>query len=145
MKAVSTLGSTSVMALLALLAAALLWRMRRVDIAGVVLGAAAGAGLLVQMFKHLYQRARPPVADRLVAEPSFSLPSGHALRSTVVLGGLAATCVALVPRPGVRVASVTMAALGTASIGFSRIYLGVHCSATCSPAGCSAARGSPCV
>jgi undecaprenyl-diphosphatase len=55
MKAVSTLGSTSVMALLALLAAALLWRMRRVDIAGVVLGAAAGAGLLLQMFKHLYQ------------------------------------------------------------------------------------------
>jgi undecaprenyl-diphosphatase len=34
--------------------------------------------------------------------------------------------VALVPRPGVRVASVTMVAFGTATIGFSRIYLGVH-------------------
>lgn len=126
MKAVSTLGSTTTMAILAVLGAALLWRLHHRALAGVVLTAAAGAGALVQGFKLLYQRARPPVVDRLIAEPSFSLPSGHALGSIVVLGVLAAVVVILVPQRGARVTAITLAVLGTGTIGVSRIYLGVH-------------------
>lgn len=126
MRAASTIGSTAAMAVLAVLAAAMLWRARHRAVAGVVLGAAAGAGLLVEGFKHLYGRSRPPVADQLVTESSFSLPSGHALGSIVVLGVLAAAVALLARRRGTRIAAITLSAAGTGTIGVSRIYLGVH-------------------
>lgn len=125
MKAVSTVGGTAGMTVLAVIAAGLLWRSRRRATAVVVLVAAAGAGLLVTGFKHLYMRSRPPVVDRLTTENSFSLPSGHALGSMVVLGVLAAVVV-LAGRGAVRVGAVILAATAIAVIAASRLYLGVH-------------------
>ncbi len=124
--AVSTVGGTAGMAVLALVGAALLWRIRRRADAGIVLGAAAGAGALVEGFKHLYGRARPPVVDQLTVETSFSLPSGHALGSTVVLGVLAAVTVLLVRRLAVQACAIALAVAGIVTIGVSRLYLGVH-------------------
>jgi membrane-associated phospholipid phosphatase len=125
MRAVSTAGGTAGMAVLALTGAGLLWRARRRAAAAVVIVAAAGAGILVEGFKHLYGRSRPPVEDRLTTEGTFSLPSGHALGSMVVLGVLAAVVV-LVGRRAAKVGAVTLAAAGIAVIGVSRLYLGVH-------------------
>lgn len=64
MTAVSAAGGTAGMAVLALIGAGLLWRMRRRTEAGIVIGAAVGAWLLVEGFKHLYDRARPPASHR---------------------------------------------------------------------------------
>jgi membrane-associated phospholipid phosphatase len=125
MKAVSTVGGTAGMAVLALIGAGLLWRARRRAAAAVVIAAAAGAGILVEGFKHLYGRSRPPAVDRLTAESTFSLPSGHALGSIVVLGVLAAVVV-LAGRRTARVGAVVLAAAGIALIAVSRLYLGVH-------------------
>jgi undecaprenyl-diphosphatase len=126
MTAVSAAGGTAGMAVLALIGAGLLWRMRRRAEAGIVLGAAVGAGLLVEGFKHLYGRARPPVIDRLTVETNFALPSGHALGSIVVLGVLAAVAVLLSRRFAVQATAVALAIVGIVTIGVSRLYLGVH-------------------
>jgi hypothetical protein len=126
MTAVSAAGGTAGMAVLALIGAGLLWRMGRRAEAGIVIGAAVGAELLVQGFKHLYGRARPPVIDRLTVATNFALPSGHALVSIVVLGVLAAVAVLLSHRLAVQAGAVALAIAGTVTIGVSRLYLGVH-------------------
>ncbi len=126
MTAVSTVGGTVGMAALAVLGASMLWLTRRRAEAGVVLVATAGAGVLVTGFKHLYDRARPPVVDRLLVETNAALPSGHALGSTVVLGVLAAVVVIIARRTAVQAAAVAVAVAGIVTIGVSRLYLGVH-------------------
>ena len=63
---------------------------------------ALGASALVMGFKHLYERARPPIWEQLTPETSFALPSGHALASMAVLGILTAVGVVLARRRAVR-------------------------------------------
>lgn len=126
MTGVSTVGGTAGMVVLALAGAVLLWRARHRLEATIVLGATAGAGLLVKGFKNLYDRPRPPVAQRLAVETNASLPSGHALGSAVVLGVLVVVVVLLSRRAWVRGASILLGAVATATIGLSRLYMGVH-------------------
>jgi undecaprenyl-diphosphatase len=125
-KGVSVLTDIPQMTVLALAAAVLLWRIRRRPEAAVVLAATIGATLLVDGFKRLYDRVRPPAADRLMTENNPALPSGHALGSIVVLGVLAAVVVLATRHTLLRVAAVATAALGVLTIGLSRLYLGVH-------------------
>ncbi len=126
MKGVSVLADTPGMAVLAIIAAALLWRGRRRPEAAVVLAATIGATRLIDGFKRLYGRVRPPAADQLMTETNPALPSGHALGSIVVLGVLAAVVLLATHRTLLRVAAVAAAALGVLTIGVSRLYLGVH-------------------
>ncbi len=126
MKAISVTCDVPGMAVLAIVAAVLLWRSRRRPQAAVVLAAAVGAALLIDGFKRLYDRVRPPAAERLMTETNPALPSGHALGSIVVLGVLAAVVVLITRRAVLRVAAPTTAALGVVVIGASRLYLGVH-------------------
>jgi undecaprenyl-diphosphatase len=126
MSVVSNVGGTVGMAALALIGATLLLRIRRRAEAGIVLGAALGAGALVTTFKNLYDRARPPVADRLAVETNAALPSGHALGSIVTLGVLAAVVVLVARRPAARAAAVASTGVAVVTIGVSRLYLGVH-------------------
>jgi undecaprenyl-diphosphatase len=119
-------GGTLAFGALAVLAAAvLLLRGRRVDAALVACAPAAG-GLLDLGFKVGYARPRPPVSGRLVEATGFSLPSGHTLDATIVLGTLAVVLIAALrgraARAGVAVAAT--AAIGVA--GAARVYLGVH-------------------
>jgi len=90
------------MAVLALIGAAVLWRLRRQAEAALVVIAAVGSSLLITGFKKLYGRDRPPVAQRLTVETNAALPSGHSLGSLVVLGGLATVVVLLTRRPAVQ-------------------------------------------
>jgi undecaprenyl-diphosphatase len=79
------------------------------------------AALLVTLFKELFDRARPPVADPSVdpigiVPASASFPSGHAATAFA-----AAVAVALVyPRLGRPLLALA------AVVALSRIYLGVH-------------------
>jgi membrane-associated phospholipid phosphatase len=126
LKGVSVLTDTPGMEVLAIVAAALLWRGRRRPEAAVVLAATVGAVLLIDGFKRLYGRIRPPAAEQLMTETNPALPSGHALGSIVVLGVLAAVVVLATRRALLRVAAVAVAALGVLTIGVSRLYVGVH-------------------
>lgn len=123
---ITTVGGIAGMVVLAALATLVLWLRGGRREAAVVALAGAGAVLLVQTLKNVYNRPRPPEATRLVVEASYALPSGHALASTAVLGILAAVTVRRLRRPGARVAVVVLAALLAGTIGVSRLYLGVH-------------------
>lgn len=123
---VSAIGGTVSMTALVLVGVTALTITHRRAEAAVVLIAFAGSGLLEWGFKHLYERSRPPVADQLVVETTYALPSGHTLDATVVLGVLAAVVVLHARRVVLRVGAAAAAALGAVLIGLSRIYLGVH-------------------
>ena len=126
MTAVSFVGQTAVLGAVAVLAAGwLALRGRRAD-AALVVAATGGAALLVPLLKHLVARARPPVADRLIAESSWSYPSGHTLGATAVLGVLAVVVTARLARRAYRVLVAAVAATAVVAIGLSRVYLGVH-------------------
>jgi undecaprenyl-diphosphatase len=117
-------GTVPLALLAAGVAALLAWRGRRFE-AALVLGATATAGALIYLLKLVYARPRPPLALRLIPESGFSLPSGHALGSTVVVGVLAVVGWSLLQGVA-RAALVTAAALLVVATGVSRVYLGVH-------------------
>lgn len=125
MKAISAAGGTLRMSLLAAVGAAALVLGRRRTEAGVVL-AGLGAVALSSGFKILYGRVRPPLADQITASTTFSLPSGHALGSIVVLGVLTVAGILATHGRFLRVGMVGLAAQGVTMIGVSRLYLGVH-------------------
>lgn len=121
----AALGGTAAMAVLTLVTTVVLGSLRRREQAVVVAVTAIGAGVLVHGFKSLYNRHRPPPLDAVVQYAGHSLPSGHALGSTVVVGIVTA---AIYPalRTGRRrllvVAAVSVAFL----VGVSRMYLAAH-------------------
>jgi undecaprenyl-diphosphatase len=111
--------------LAAVAAAALLLRHRRVE-AALAVAAPTAAGLLGDGSKLGYDRARPPVAGHLITVTDSSLPSGHTLDATIVLGVLAVVAVSLVGGRLARTAVVATACSGIAVAGAARVYLGVH-------------------
>lgn len=118
-------GSTVSMAVLAVLVGiACWWRGRRAD-AVLAVGTMAGASLVFRLLKIALDRARPPVADRLVPATDESLPSGHATMSIVVIGTVVVLAWAGRGVAG-RVALVAAAALWVGGVGATRVYLGVH-------------------
>jgi undecaprenyl-diphosphatase len=123
--ALTTIGSTVAMALLATVSCGWLWWRGRRPEAVFVAVVAAGASAAFQLLKTVLGRARPPAVDRLVVETNESLPSGHATMSIAVVGALVvlawAGCSLLA-----RVWLVAVAALWVGAVGASRLYLGVH-------------------
>lgn len=85
-----------------------------------------GALVSITAFKEIIERARPDVLLRAIAESGFSFPSGHATISAVFYGWLGYL---LLRRTKSRLLHILIAVGITVlilSIGFSRIYLGVH-------------------
>lgn len=123
--AVTEVGSTAAMGLLAVVTALwLLGRGRGVDAAFLVV-TAGGAGLVFTGLKRLLDRPRPPAADRLIDVANESLPSGHATMSMAVVGALVTLAWAGRSARG-RAAVVVAAAVWVGAVGATRIYLGVH-------------------
>lgn len=85
----------------------------------------AGAALLDNVIKTLADRARPHLANPVASAPGKSFPSGHALESFV---GVAIILIVVLPlmRPVWRWATVAVAIVLLALIGFARVTLGVH-------------------
>ncbi|MBV9830900.1 MAG: phosphatase PAP2 family protein [Marmoricola sp.] len=119
-------GSEVVVAVVAaVILAGLVWR-RSWDRALVLAVAVAGAAVLTFAIKLLVARSRPGAVDRLgPVDTSYSFPSGHTLNSAVLIG---VVCWLLWPAASwtVRAQVVSSAALLTAGIAFSRVYLGYH-------------------
>ena len=89
-------------------------------------GSVVGGFGLNSLLKITFHRARPDLWQALVAEHTYSFPSGHAAMSTVFFGGLAAVAIHLSKRPVVRVTAVVLAAVAAPTIAATRVYLGVH-------------------
>jgi undecaprenyl-diphosphatase len=93
--------------------------------AGFLAIAMVGASTLDSVLKLAFHRLRP-VAYYGVSPGSYSFPSGHALGSLCFYGILAAVLSDRVTSRRQKFFVWLIAALLVASIGFSRIYLGVH-------------------
>jgi membrane-associated phospholipid phosphatase len=123
--AVTDLGSTAVMAVLAVAVAGWLWFTGRRADAVLAIVAMSGAAIVFRGLKELLDRPRPPLDDRLVHAANESLPSGHATMAIAVTG----TLVVLAWRgrtPAGRAALVAAAAVWVGAVGLTRLYLGVH-------------------
>lgn len=90
-----------------------------------MLGNLALAGLLIVIFKNIYQRPRPAILH-LVEEKGFSFPSGHSLAVTIMVGTLIVILSQRIKNTTWR--KVVQIGLGIylVSVLVSRIYLGVH-------------------
>lgn len=123
--AVTTVGNTASMAVLAVLVGAFCWwRGRRAD-AVLAVVAMGTASLLFTAIKRILDRPRPPVADRLVTVGNESLPSGHATMSIVVIGTIVVLAWPSLAATGRAVLAV-LAAAWVGAVGATRVYLGVH-------------------
>jgi membrane-associated phospholipid phosphatase len=84
--------------------------------------AMGGAGAANYILKFIFERARPDLWTHLVEETSFSFPSGHAMGSSAFAFGI----VAILWNTKWRILALVGATAYIVSIGFSRLYLGVH-------------------
>lgn len=119
-------GGTASMVVLTAVTAGTLLYLGRPASALVVAATAALGGLLVVTFKPLYGRSRPPPVDQVIHYHGYSLPSGHALGSTVVLGIVAAALYPALSSTRRRIALVVGAAGLAVAVGLSRVYLAAH-------------------
>lgn len=99
------------------------WRQCHLE-AKVFAIACLGALILNQGLKLCFAKPRPQLWTHLIAESSFSFPSGHALGSLVLYGFLAYVLAKQSPKSAHWFYSVAAAII--AAIGTSRLYLGVH-------------------
>ena len=85
-----------------------------------------GGALLNITLKLTFKRERPVPFFNLSTPESYSFPSGHSLTSAVFFGALAAILTARIKSKRARAIIWTVSTVMFLSIGFSRIYLGVH-------------------
>ena len=100
------------------------WRQGRRSIAWILIGEAVAEILMNTLLKKLFTRPRPTLFDKVGLPSSWSFPSGHAMSSMAIWGGIAAVLIALFPSR--KRVIVPLAVLLIACIGVSRVYLGVH-------------------
>jgi undecaprenyl-diphosphatase len=122
----TALGSATVLTLCTAAALTILLAAR--DRAGAIqlFITAVGSAVWIGVLKQLLERDRPLVVPRLVEVSGFSYPSGHSLAAAAIYTTLAIlTCREIAPGwPRAAVLGLALALI--VSIGFSRIYLGVH-------------------
>jgi undecaprenyl-diphosphatase len=126
MEAVTQLGSHAAIGTAAgVTALAMLRNGRRSDAWTVVLST-GGAMVINTLLKNIFQRQRPQELARRIALPtSHSFPSGHSLLSAATYPIVAHH---LVQRQSVATQAMihALAGLTVLTVGFSRIYFGVH-------------------
>lgn len=84
------------------------------------------APLTNQIIKQFFRRPRPALEYRLIEESGFSFPSGHSMTSMAFYGFLIYLIYKKVNNKVLKWFLISLLSLLILSIGFSRIYLGVH-------------------
>lgn len=90
-----------------------------------------GADFLNSGVKDIYERVRPDQIDHLVQQGGYAFPSGHAMGSMIVYGGILFLILRYLKTArrqtsGVKWLLIILFGLLILLIGLSRIYLGVH-------------------
>ena len=125
-RVVTTLANTQTIILLIIITVAVLWRKNQQLLVGLVIAAAAGEETITYVIKNLVHRMRPGVALRLIGEDSYSFPSGHVVRATVLFGLLAYLIYQTYTSTVARIVTIGLYILTVFLVAVSRIYLGVH-------------------
>jgi membrane-associated phospholipid phosphatase len=132
---VTRVGNPEVAVPLVGLAALTLLVLHRRGVVGIGKGEAAfwvavplGGDLLDGVLKGWYERERPPPSLRLVAETSYSFPSGHSLFAAILFGLTAILLVRLLRNTPAwkRGVAVSLVLTPAVLIAASRVWLGVH-------------------
>lgn len=84
-----------------------------------------GVTLINQLLKHIIRRPRPNIL-RLVEESGYSFPSGHSMVSMAFYGIIIYLVYKNVSNKYLKWLLISLLSLLILSIGFSRIYVGVH-------------------
>jgi len=116
------LGGILFMPLITAAFCAFFWRNGNKEKAAILAVAVSGAALLNVLVKQLFERSRPELWEQLVTEHSFSFPSGHAMISSA----LAFALILLFWSTAYRAYAIILGSIYMFTIGFSRLYLGVH-------------------
>jgi len=124
MKGITDLGNWYILG--ALCAALLLIKPIRKQYGIPVSLTALFASLLNRYLKLAFQRPRPDLSWRLIAQSGYSFPSGHALTSMVVFGLLLYLVRRYVTNKTRANALTALLLIPLIFVGLSRIYLGVH-------------------
>ncbi len=101
----------------------LLWKRYKAYAVGLAI-TLIGAAATDYVMKAIIERARPDGLIPSMVETSFSFPSGHATAAMALYGFMAYVLCNLFPEK--KTVLVTAAVLIIGSIGFSRLYLGLH-------------------
>ena len=123
---VTALGGVSVVTLLTVVVVFYLVTVRKEATALFVAASITGGALLGVALKAAFMRPRPDVVAHLVDVTSTSFPSGHATNSAVVYLTLGALLARTQTSRRVRAYLMAVAIALTLTVGFSRVYLGVH-------------------
>jgi len=127
MRAASAAGGPFGMVVLTLATGLLLGIVWRSWAPAAVLGTtAAGTIGLTIVFKAALAQPRPPLAQAVAAADGYGFPSGHAAAAAAVCGAAAWLCNARMRSWRARTGIWAAAAVLTALVGISRVYLGVH-------------------
>ena len=123
---ITSLGSTALLVLFALMAVGLLLMLqKRLSALLLVIGLAGGLALS-EGLKAVFERARPPLEYQSVHTLNASFPSGHALLSAVFYLTLGVMLTRAFPQRRLKAYVMGMAIVMTLLVGTSRIYLGAH-------------------
>ena len=122
----TALGSTAVLALLALLVGGFLLMKRKPWAVATLGGALLGGLALSQTLKMLFGRERPPQPYRLAEAINASFPSGHAMLSAIAFLTLGALLAKVLPERRAKAYVMAAAIFVALLVGLTRIYLGVH-------------------
>ena len=122
----TALGDVTTLTLVVILVVGGLLIVRKVAMAGFLVGASVLGTLSVELLKALVDRPRPNVVAHWATFSHASFPSGHAADSAIVYLTLAALVARSVQTRALRVYILVAAMLLTLLIGLSRLYLGVH-------------------
>lgn len=122
----TALGSASVLTVFALLAySATVVAKDRVGFIHLTI-ALVGAFMLPELLKGYFARERPDALLHLVTVRTLSFPSGHSFGAAACYATFAFFFARFVPRWSIEVFCYVLAGLIVATIGLTRIYLGVH-------------------
>jgi membrane-associated phospholipid phosphatase len=125
--AVSFLGNSPTVAVLTVVVAAVLFRLRSHRRLYMFLATMIGGSLLNVALKLYFHRARPTEFPRLTTAHGYSFPSGHSMGSMLFYGSLAYVVYFTIERHRAwRVAAVAACLTLVVLVGGSRVYLGVH-------------------
>lgn len=126
MRDITSLGSTTVLALITAIVVGFLITDGKRAAALFLVAATAGGGALSYLLKLGFDRPRPDLVAHLVDVHTLSFPSGHAMGAAVTYLTLGAIIVRTESRRRVKAYVLAVATGLTLLIGLSRIYLGVH-------------------